>query len=69
MTKFGKRGDNPSIVVVVEIESTDIEDEEDFMMANVIFNHIRKKPKEDKPLRGYVVFIARGISVKGGVAA
>ena len=43
MTEFGRRiGDKPYIVEVGEIESTDIDEEEDFMIADAIFNHIKK---------------------------
>lgn len=43
MTELGRRiGDKPYIVEVGEIESTDIDEEEDFMIADAIFNHIKK---------------------------
>ena len=43
MTEFGRRiGDKSYIVEVGEIESTDIDEEEDFMIADAIFNHIKK---------------------------
>lgn len=41
MTKLNRRiGDNPFIVEVGEIESVDIDEVEDFMIADAIFNHI-----------------------------
>lgn len=43
MTKLGRRiGDKPYIVEVGEIESIDIDEKEDFMIADAIFNHIKK---------------------------
>lgn len=43
MTKFGRRiGDKPFIVEVSEIESIDIDEPEDFMIADAIYNHIYK---------------------------
>ena len=35
-------GDRPYLVEVNEIESVDIDEEEDFMIADAIFNHLRK---------------------------
>ena len=44
MTEFGRRiGDKPYIVEVGEIESTDIDEEEDFMIADAIFNYLKFK--------------------------
>ncbi len=41
ITKYGRRiGDNPYIVEVSEIESIDIDELEDFMIADAIYNHI-----------------------------
>ena len=41
MTKLNRRiGDNPYIVEVGEIESIDIDETEDFMIADAIYNHI-----------------------------
>ena len=43
MTKFGRRiGDKPFIVEVSEIESIDIDEPEDFMIADAIYNHFYK---------------------------
>lgn len=43
MTKLNRRiGENPFIVEVGEIESVDIDEPEDFMIADAIFNHIIK---------------------------
>ena len=43
MTQKNRRiGDNPFIVEVGEIESTDIDEAEDFAIADAIFNHIFK---------------------------
>lgn len=43
MTKLNRRiGDNPFIVEVGEIQSIDIDEEEDFIIADAIFNHIIK---------------------------
>lgn len=43
MTKFGRRiGDKPFIVEVSEIESIDIDEPEDFMIADAIYNHLYK---------------------------
>lgn len=48
MTKLNRRiGDKPYIVEVGEIESVDIDEPEDFMIADAIFNHLFLK-KEDK---------------------
>lgn len=71
MTELGRRiGDKPYIVEVGEIESTDIDEEEDFMIADAIFNHIKKNAWGGyRSLRTYTVIIAGGISVKGGAAA
>ena len=42
MTKLGRRiGDKPYIVEVGEIESVDIDEAEDFMIADAIFNYMR----------------------------
>lgn len=47
MTKLNRRiGDKPYIVEVSEIESVDIDEPEDFMIADAIFNHLFLK-KED----------------------
>ncbi len=47
MTKLNRRiGDKPYIVEVGEIESIDIDEPEDFMIADAIFNHLFIK-KED----------------------
>ena len=44
MTKLGRRiGDNPYIVEVGEIESIDIDETEDFMIADAIYNFFFKK--------------------------
>lgn len=56
-------GDKPYIVDVSEVESMDIDEEEDVMIADVIFNHIKKNAQE------YTIIIAGGISAKGGVVA
>lgn len=46
MTKLNRRiGDKPYIVEVGEIESTDIDESEDFAIADAIFNHIISKEK------------------------
>ena len=43
MTKLNRRiGDKPFIVEVGEIESVDIDEPEDFMIADAIYNHIYK---------------------------
>lgn len=43
ITKLNRRiGENPFIVEVGEIESVDIDEPEDFMIADAIFNHIIK---------------------------
>lgn len=43
MTKLNRRiGENPFIVEVGEIESVDIDEAEDFMIADAIYNHIFK---------------------------
>lgn len=47
MTKLNRRiGDKPFIVEVGEIESVDIDEAEDFMIADAIYNHIIAKRKE-----------------------
>lgn len=44
MTKLNRRiGEKPYIVEVGEIESVDIDEEEDFMIADAIYNHIYLK--------------------------
>lgn len=44
MTKLNRRiGENPYIVEVGEIESIDIDEAEDFMIADAVFNHIYLK--------------------------
>lgn len=44
MTEMGRRiGDKPYIVEVGEIESVDIDEAEDFAIADAIFNHIFRK--------------------------
>ncbi len=44
ITKLGRRiGENPFIVEVNEIESIDIDESEDFEIADAIFNHIKLK--------------------------
>ncbi len=44
ITKLGRRiGENPFIVEVNEIESIDIDEVEDFEIADAIFNHIKLK--------------------------
>jgi len=44
MTKFHRRiGNNPYIVEVGEIESIDIDEPEDFLIADAIYNHIYRK--------------------------
>lgn len=46
MTRFNRRiGDNPYIVEVGEIESIDIDELEDFVIADAIYNHIYRKDK------------------------
>ena len=43
ITKFGRRiGENPFIVEVNELESIDIDEEEDFMIEDSIYNHLFK---------------------------
>ncbi len=43
ITKLNRRiGDKPYIVEVSEVESVDIDEEEDFIIADAIFNHIIK---------------------------
>lgn len=47
MTKLNRRiGDKPYIVEVGEIESVDIDEAEDFMIADAIYNHIIRKADE-----------------------
>lgn len=47
MTKLNRRiGDKPYIVEVGEIESIDIDEPEDFVIADAIFNHIISKEKK-----------------------
>lgn len=47
MTKLGRRiGDKPYVVEVGEIESIDIDEEQDFMIADAIFNHIIRRENE-----------------------
>ncbi len=44
MTKLNRRiGEHPYIVEVGEIESVDIDEAEDFMIADAIFNHIKRR--------------------------
>ena len=44
MTKYKRRiGENPYVVEVSEIESIDIDEPEDFMIADAIYNHIFRK--------------------------
>ena len=44
ITKLNRRiGDNPYIVEVSEIESVDIDEAEDFMIADAIYNHLYRK--------------------------
>lgn len=44
ITKWGRRiGNNPYIVEIGEIESIDIDELEDFMIADAIYNHIIRK--------------------------
>ena len=46
ITKLRRRiGENPFIVEIGEIESIDIDEAEDFMIADAVFNHIYKKGK------------------------
>lgn len=41
MNKYGRRiGDTPYMVEVSEIESMDIDEKEDFEIADAIYNHI-----------------------------
>lgn len=47
MTKLNRRiGKNPFIVEVGEIESIDIDEKEDFVIADAVFNHIIRKEGE-----------------------
>lgn len=44
MTELHRRiGENPFIVEIVEIESIDIDEAEDFIIADAVYNHIFKK--------------------------
>ncbi len=46
MTRFNRRiGDNPYIVEVGEIESIDIDELEDFVIADAVYNHIYRENK------------------------
>lgn len=46
MTLHNRRiGQKPYIVEVGEIESTDIDEEEDFMIADAIYNHVFYREK------------------------
>ena len=48
MSKLRRRiGDNPFIVEVSEIESVDIDEPEDFMIADAIYNHLFRKSGVD----------------------
>ena len=48
ITKFKRRiGEKPYIVEVGEIESIDIDEQEDFMIADAVYNHIYKKSEEN----------------------
>ena len=67
MTKHGKRiGNRPYIVRVEEIESIDIDKEEDFMIADAIFNYVIKNTGRYKHLS---IYIAGSVFVNGGVAS
>ena len=47
MTKMGRRiGDNPCLVTVGELESCDIDEPEDFLIADAIYNYQRQYGKE-----------------------
>ena len=47
MTEFNRRiGDHPFIVEVGEIESIDIDEPEDFMIADAVFNYLRNSNRE-----------------------
>lgn len=47
MTKLNRRiGDKPFIVEVGEIESVDIDEAEDFMIADAIYNHLFRKEEQ-----------------------
>ncbi len=44
MTELHRRiGENPFIVEIGEIESIDIDEAEDFIIADAVYNHIFKK--------------------------
>ena len=46
ISKYNRRiGEMPYIVEVGEIESVDIDEAEDFMIADAIYNHIVRKEK------------------------
>ena len=48
MTKLGRRiGDNPKLITVGEVESVDIDEPEDFLIADAIYNYQRNLGKED----------------------
>ena len=48
MTKLGRRiGDNPCLVTVSEVESCDIDEPEDFLIADAIYNYQRQYGKEN----------------------
>ena len=47
MTRLNRRiGDNPFIVEVGEIEGVDIDELEDFMIADAIYNHVIAKTEK-----------------------
>ncbi|MGN1133069.1 MAG: cytidylyltransferase domain-containing protein [Oscillospiraceae bacterium] len=47
ITKFNRRiGDKPYIVGIGEVESIDIDEPEDFMIADAIYNHIFRKQEK-----------------------
>lgn len=44
MTRLGRRiGNNPCIIEIGQIESVDIDEEEDFIIADAIYNHVMKE--------------------------
>ena len=48
MTKLGRRiGDNPKLITVGEVESVDIDEPEDFLIADAIYNYQKNLGKGD----------------------
>ncbi len=66
ITKLNRRiGDNPYIIEVSEIESVDIDEAEDFDIADAIYNHIIRKGQADSPIEKFRKAILSGKYVYG----